>query len=510
MQMNQAALNRRDFLRVGVRAAAAVAPVSALLAACAADPDQAVPATGADLDARYREALRQAEMAGAPRELRLVAEVGEVEVGPLGVYRTWLYNGQYPGPEIRLRDGERLRATLVNRLADETTIHWHGLPVPNAMDGVPGVTQRAVRPGESFVYDFVAQPSGSYLYHSHVGLQLDRALLGALVVEERTPHVAYDREYTLVLDDYLPGEPQPMPGGGRRRRGMMGGGMMGGMGNRGGRGGMGGGMGAMQMNDTPAYSAHLINGRPPQAPSVFEVRRGERIRLRLVNPASTTTYRVAIAGHRLQVTHTDGRPVEPLAVDSLVIGMGERYDVLVEANNPGAWTIAAESVVAGGPPMARAVLRYTDASATTPAAGEIPTGLRGGQVLELTQLRSVELPPAAGRPDRVYDLTLSGGMMSSQWTIDGQAYPDADPLPIRSGERVRVQMTNMSPAIHPMHLHGHFFRVANVLKETVLVPPHMGRVAFEFTADNPGDWFFHCHQLYHMESGMARVFPYVP
>jgi FtsP/CotA-like multicopper oxidase with cupredoxin domain len=258
----------------------------------------------------------------------------------------------------------------------------------------------------------------------------------------------------------------------------------------------------------PEYAAFLVNGRPPADPAVFEVTRGERVRLRLLNLGSATTFRIAIAGHPMTVTHTDGRPVRPVQVDALLIGMGERYDVVVHANHPGIWTVAAASVE-GGTASARAVLRYTGTTRATPADGEVPSGLRGGRLLSLADLVSIEAAGTPERaPDRTFDLTLSGGMMSSAWIINGQAYPDAEPFAIREGERVRVRMTNMSMAIHPMHLHGHFFRVGEALKDTVLVPPHMGRVTFEFCADNPGDWFFHCHNLYHMESGMARVFRY--
>ena len=225
---------------------------------------------------------------GAARELRLVAEVGEVDLGPLGPLRTWLYNGRYPGEEIRVGEGERLRVVLENRLPDPTTIHWHGVPVPNPMDGVPGITQAAVEPGDSFAYDYVAEPAGTYMYHSHVALQLDRGLLGPLIIEERSPHVQYDREYTVVLDDLLRGDPRLVQG----------------------RGSMMMGMGAAG----PEYAAFLINGRPVADPAVLEVRRGERIRLRLINPASQTTFRVAIAGHRMTVIHADSRPVEPVEV----------------------------------------------------------------------------------------------------------------------------------------------------------------------------------------------------
>lgn len=498
------AWTRREFVRRAVSVGVVAGPWSStLVAACG---------TGAsdrrfgDFATRYQDALRRARAAGAPVEVTRVAAVGEVEVGPGKAYRTWLYDGAFPGPEIRVREGERLRVLLENRLPDPTTIHWHGIPLPNAMDGVPDVTQVPVAPGSSFVYDFVAEPAGTYMYHSHVGLQLDRGLVAPLVIEERTPHVAYDRDAVVVLDDWLPSAPTPASarGGGMSEsmRGMM-------------RRMMGEGRGmreqGMPLSDParPEYASLLMNGRSPDDPPRFEVRRGERLRLRLVNLASATTFRVALEGHPLTVTHADGRPVEPVVVDALVVGMGERYDAIVEADRPGAWTLAAASVLGTLGP-ARAVFRYRDARATLPT-GSLPEGLTGGRLLDLADLVALESEsaPAAG-PDRSVDLTLSWGMMMApdQWSIDGQRYPDADPLEIRPGERVRVSLTNRSPIHHPMHLHGHIFQVGRALKDTVLVPGHMGRVSFEFTGDNPGDWLFHCHNLYHLESGMARVFRY--
>lgn len=443
---------------------------------------------------------------GVPdREVRLVAGPGEVEIGSGRTHRTWLYNGEFPGPEIRAKEGEFLRITVENRLQDPTTVHWHGIPLPNAMDGVPGLTQEPIPPGESMVYEFEAAPAGTYIYHSHVGLQLDRGLLGPLVVEEPDPHVTYDREYVLVLDDFLSGEPQPLDeltGDGGGMMGMMDG-MMGG--DRDDGQSMMEGMGAV----VPPYEALLINGRLPDAPKEFEVRRGERVRLRLINPGGATTYRVAVAGHRMTVTHTDGRPVEPVEVDSLYIGMGERYDVVVEADNPGVWPIAAATLEGDAPP-ARGILRYVDAAGSRLPDG-LPEGLASGHTLQYTDLHSVEDIPPSGGPDRTFDLTLSGGMMMNpdEWTIDGQAYPDAAPLEISEGERVRVNMVNRSMMIHPMHLHGHFFRTGNIRKDTMIVQPHMGRASFEFVADNPGRWFFHCHNLYHLHAGMAREFRYV-
>nr|WP_218830603.1 multicopper oxidase family protein [Rubrivirga marina] len=500
--------DRRTFLRSGTAALAGLAVGGPLLAGCR-DADRAAAALPA----------RRPVADGPAREVRLVAGPVEVELAPGRVWRTWGYNGQYPGPEIRVREGERLRVTVENDLPGVgTTVHWHGVPVPNPMDGVPGLTQEPIPPGGRTVYEFEATPSGSYMYHSHQGLQLDRGLLGPLVVEETTPHVEYDREHVLVLDDVLMDAPRPLSElveDGDGGMGMMGrGGMMGRMrgrdrGQGGGRERGGGMMDGMTGGVVPPYAGLAVNGRLPEAPAEFEVRRGERVRLRLINPGGATTYRVAMGGHRMTVTHTDGRPVEPVTVDRLTIGMGERYDVVVEADNPGVWPLVAATVEGDSAP-ARAVLRYAGAAGSSLRDG-LPEGLQGGRALRYGDLQSVETLPAEGAPDRTFDLRLSGGMMMAPdvWTMGGEAYPDAAPLEVREGERVRVDMSNMSMMLHPMHLHGHFFRTGNVLKDTVQVAPHMGRASFEFVADNPGRWFFHCHNLYHLHAGMAREVRYV-
>ncbi|EMA70710.1 multicopper oxidase type 3 [Halorubrum aidingense JCM 13560] len=401
----------------------------------------------------------------------------------------WVYEGQFPGPELRVQEGDVLSVELTNDLQAETTIHWHGVPVPNPVDGVPNVTQDPVAPGETFTYTFRAEPAGTYFYHSHVGLQLDRGLLGPLIVEERDPHVEYDREYVVIVDDYLPGEPE-LPSDGA-------------MGGSGGSGGVGGG--GMMGDIRPPYGGLLLNGRLPENPQTFGVTEGERVRFRFVNAGSATVFGVRIAGHEMTVTHTDGRPVEPVSVDSFVFGAGERYDAVVEATNPGTWTVQADALDGNEPP-ARAVVEYESSDGGSPQRPSPATNR-----LQYRNLRSVSsLDGVSGEPDRTFDLTLSRGRSQSYtWTIDGQAYPDADPLQIRSGEHVRIRMINQSPVVHPMHLHGHFFQVGNAIKDTVIVPGHRGRVAIDFHADNPGRWLFHCHNLYHLDAGMARVVRYV-
>ncbi|WP_049911102.1 multicopper oxidase family protein [Halorubrum lipolyticum] len=423
----------------------------------------------------------------------LTAASGTVRPAPETSATNWLYEGQFPGPELRVREGDVLSVELTNDLQAETTVHWHGVPVANPVDGVPNVTQEPIAPGETFTYKFRAEPAGTYFYHSHAGLQLDRGLLGPLIVEERDPHVEYDREYVVVVDDYLPGDPS-LPSDG----GVVGGGGMRGGGGMGGRGGM--------MSDVrPPYAGLLINGRLPESPRRFDVTEGERIRFRFVNAASATLFGVRIAGHEMTVTHADGRPVDPVDVESFVFGAGERYDVVVEATNPGTWAVQADALDGNEPP-ARAVIEYEAAGGGAP---QRPAA--AGTRLQYGELRSVSsLDGTSGDPDRTFDLTLSPGRgQSYTWTIDGQAYPNADPLQIRSGEHVRIRMTNQSPVVHPMHLHGHFFRVGDAIKDTVLVPGHRGQVTIDFHADNPGRWLFHCHNLYHLDAGMARVVRYV-
>jgi FtsP/CotA-like multicopper oxidase with cupredoxin domain len=444
----------------------------------------------------------------------------DLEIGGRRV-PTWGYGNGLPGPEMRLREGETLRVAVRNRLPQGTTIHWHGLPVPNGMDGVPDVTQAPIEPGENFTYEFEIPVSGTYMYHSHVGLQLDRGLYGPLIVEPTKEELSYDREYTLVLDDWLDGvhgTPEDaaarLESGGSNMAGMEDMGDLGGMHGMHDMEGMGGmqgtGGGAVPAQSPPdiVYPLYLINGKPPESPEVLEVRRGEMVRLRLVNPSSSSIYRVALAGHRMRVTHTDGQPVEPVDAEAIRIGMGERYDVLVEATSPGVWQLAAQAE--GTEKQARAIFRYAETEGSPPPPNHMPAEL-GGRMLSYGALRAAagSRVPEGGSPDRVLPVTLNGNEETYVWTINGQAFPDADPIEVARGDYVRFEIENKSPMPHPMHLHGHFFRVDNgtgrgPLKDTVLVEPKE-RLAIEWVADNPGDWAFHCHQVYHAERGMTRV-----
>jgi FtsP/CotA-like multicopper oxidase with cupredoxin domain len=380
-----------------------------------------------------------------------------------------LYDGRYPAPVLRVDEGAAVRATVLNRLPDPTTVHWHGLPVPNWTDGVPRVTQAPVAPGESFDHRFRAAPSGTYLYHSHVGLQFDRTLVGVFVVEAADPHVDVDREYVVYLDDLL----TRRPAHGR-------------------------------FPDIPSYDGLTMNGGLPAAAPTFAADPGDRVRFRVVAAGAATTFRLRLAGHPLTVTHKDGRPVEPTDTDALVCSTAERYDAVVTAR-PGRWRLRASPVNAddvGDPPPALGVLDVGEGGGTATSPSE------GGDALDVADLDAVErYAGVGGRPDREYRLSLGRGPRPGSWAIDGELYPEADWLDVRPNEHVRFVLDNESGMYHPMHLHGHFFVSDGVVMDTLPVGPGETRT-LEFYTDNPGRWLFHCHNEYHVASGMARVVRY--
>jgi FtsP/CotA-like multicopper oxidase with cupredoxin domain len=498
--MDGTRLSRREFLEAAARAGFGAAAVSL-------GGSLAVPTARAQ--------------SGGVREIRLDVRDVTWELAPGKRISGMAYNGRIPGPEIRVRDGERVRVLLTNALGEPTTIHWHGLDVPNAMDGVPGITQKPVAPGGTFLYEFEARPAGTRWYHTHVQehRQPDLGLAAPLIIEPAGPEpFPFDREYTLVLDDWATGTGRALPstaagtaGGRGGMGGMMGGGVMGGRGGmRGGMGGMGGMMGGSR---TPAYDTMTINGKAFPATAPLAVRRGERVRLRLINASSGHTHVVRLAGHRLRVTHIDGNPlVQPVEVDAVPIAPSERYDVQFVAGRPGAWLFACSQSghAAAGEQVA---VVYEGHEGRSPESST-----DDGARLELWQYGRGRGRDVLARPsgrDRNFDLLLSGGMMGSDaWTINGQQYPDTDPLRVRRGDRVRVRFENHSMEAHPMHLHGQSFRVLAVngarsrepiVKDSVDVEAHMGALDLEFTAHNPGDWFFHCHKPMHMDGGMITL-----
>jgi FtsP/CotA-like multicopper oxidase with cupredoxin domain len=417
------------------------------------------------------------------------------------------YGGQLPGQLVRVSAGDLLRVRLRNALDQATSVHWHGLAIRNDADGVPGVTSPEVAPGTSADLEFVVPDPGTYWFHPHSGLQLDWGLYAPLIVDDPGEPGDYDHELVVLLDDWSPGlgrTPEQLLADLRAG---------GGAGSMPGMGGMDhAGMGAGMMSDAGDvdYPAYLANGRLPAASTSLAAKPGQRVRLRLINAAADTTFDVAVARHRLSVTHSDGFPVAPVAVDVIRVSMGERYDATVVLDD-GVFPLVAVPVGKPGTP-ARVLLRSGAGQAPSPDL--LPDELRGRRLRldDLTAGDAVALP--AERPDSVQDVVLGGGMTSYRWTINGRSYDDVQPLSVRRGELTRLRLANRTMMLHPVHLHGHTFAVRRpgdagrgARKDTVLVPA-MASLAVDVRADNPGAWMLHCHNAFHMEAGMMTRLDY--
>lgn len=414
-------------------------------------------------------------------------------------------NGIFPGPEIRVREGTDLRIRIENLLEQPTSIHWHGLLVPASMDGVPHVSNDPVAARRVFVYEFPIRQKGTYWYHSHSDLQEQVGLAGPFVIEDANGPGNVDHDAVIMMSDWLHRSPDQVFATLRARSSMRAGSMM--PRSMPPNGKMKIGIASRSDLSDVIYDSFLINGKGNSNPWVLKARPAERIRLRFINAGASTYFRLRLDGIPLQITHADGMAVQPVTVDHLLMGMAECYDALVSLPASGSYTLHA--VAQDGSGQAVGVLHTPDVA----PAPNLSIPEFDGRGLSYADLRATAPTTLPAGPTRSFRLALGGNMSRYIWTIGGQAYPKADPLLIRQGDRVEVEMKNQTMMWHPMHLHGHFFRVLqgagefSPLKHTVNVPPSE-TVKFEFTADNPGQWFFHCHNLYHLEAGMARVIVY--
>ncbi|MCB4823108.1 multicopper oxidase family protein [Roseicella aerolata] len=438
--------------------------------------------------------------------IRLVARPGRAALAgpPHPETAVWGYDGRVPGPEIRVRQGDRLRVVLENRLPQETTIHWHGLRVPNAMDGVPHLTQPPIAPGGIFAYEFEATDAGTYWYHPHVRSleQVGRGLYGPLVVEEREPPPTIDRDVTWVLDDWRLLEDAQIAGG---------------FGN------------AMEAGMTGRIGNTVtVNGRVPEGG--FAVRSGERLRLRLVNAANARIFGLVFEGHEPVVVALDGQPVAPHAPEDgrVVVGPGMRVDLVLDmTGQPGARARVLDTY------YARLEYKLLEiAYGAEPLRDRPPTA-------PIATLPANPVPePDLARAER-HAVVLGGGMMNHlegalvdgrwldaremmrrdlTWTVNGTAAAPGghvhDPLVVlRRNASYLLAIRNETAWPHPMHLHGHSFRVVarngvptrhREWQDTVLIPRRES-AEIAFVADNPGDWMFHCHVLEHQAAGMMGL-----
>jgi FtsP/CotA-like multicopper oxidase with cupredoxin domain len=410
----------------------------------------------------------------------------------------WLY-GRRPFPLLRVRRGETATVTVRNRLAQHTSIHWHGVRVPNAMDGVPYLTQDPVWPDKTFTYRFAPPDAGTYFFHPHCNTaeQLGRGLLGALIVEDDEP-AAFDDDLVLVLKDWdvdaRGGFTPFLTLAGASRSGTFG-------------------------------ALRTVNGRP--SPRI-RVPAAADLRLRLINADSTRICSIAIEGADAAVVAIDGNPISPFALETWRLGPGMRLDLALRTPASGAVRLvddfAAEPFVlavltAGGRPVRSrpfdppALPSGLSAAPDLEGAIRQPLELGAGVIAQSLPDPSPVVLPDGRRIDLADSLCLGSATL---WTLDGRSWPERDhrrlPPPlmsVRRGQTVVLEIFNATSRAHPIHLHGHTMTIlsTSLLKrpvhraDTVLVEPNE-RIEAAFVAEQPGAWMLHCHVVEHQETGM--------
>jgi FtsP/CotA-like multicopper oxidase with cupredoxin domain len=423
-------------------------------------------------------------------------------------------------PGITLSPGERFHVDLVNQAGTPTLVHWHGQLPPWKQDGFPWPQSPPIPAGDTQSYDY-APITGTYWMHSHYRMQEQNLMTAPLIVRSAEDVRADRQEVVLMLHDFsfrtpdellagLTGSQSAMPKGGMGEAmnmntasmGRTKSGTMGAM-------NMGAGM-TMDLNDVD-FDAFLANDRTLADPEIVRTEPGGRVLLRLINGASSTQFWVDLGALSGTVVAVDGHPVRPLRGSRFPLAMAQRLDVLIDLPGNGSYPILAQVegkrartgivMAASGAPISRLAME----------AGE------NAPPVDLSLERRLEAshPLAPRAPDVTHRVILAGAMMPYAWSMNGEYWPNVTPLMIATGQRVVIEIINHSMMAHPMHLHGHVFQVVAIngapltgaARDTVLVPTK-GSVTIAFDADNPGRWAFHCHNLYHMMTGMMTEVRY--
>ncbi|HEY9259904.1 multicopper oxidase domain-containing protein [Chitinophaga sp.] len=517
----------------------------------------------------------QASLAPAPKVVRYDLYVGDTMVNYSGKTKHALaINGTIPGPTLHFTEGDTAEIYVHNTLKEETSIHWHGLLLPNQYDGVSYLTTSPVKAGQTHLYKFPLIQHGTYWYHSHTMFQEQSGMYGAIVIHKRTETNA--KEYTLLLSDWTDMHPHTVnrylhnandwfaikKGSVQSyseaiqhkhfstkvtnewKR-----------------------MNAMDVSDV-YYERFLTNGKAVAEQPQFKA--GDKVRLRVINGSSSTYFWLHYAGGKITVVANDGADVEPVEVDRLLVGVSETYDVMVTIPDNMQYEFMATAEDRTGStslwlgqgmkmpakPLPR--LKYFEGmkmmNGMMKMNGDLDTSdgmqmtnqqmdmntvmypeitgddtpapmqhdMHGMQMdstagdlvtLNYGMLKAPEKTTLPEGPVKLLHFELTGNMNRYVWSINNKTVSETDKILIKKGEIVRIVLYNNTMMRHPMHLHGHFFRVLNGQGEysplkTVLDIMPMETDTIEFAATESGDWFFHCHILYHMMSGMGRVFSY--
>ncbi|RBQ05535.1 copper oxidase [Pedobacter miscanthi] len=488
-------------------------------------------------------------------------------------------NGSIPMPTLTFTEGDTAEIYVHNRLKEETSMHWHGLFLPNRYDGVPNMTQMPIKPGATHLYRFPVIQNGTHWYHSHTMLQEQIGMYGAFIIKKRKE---WDiPSIPLVLSEWTNMKPEEVQRSLHAasdwfsiKKGttqsyaeaIKTGNFKTKVANEWKR------MNAMDVSDV-YYDKFLINGENQYQQPEFKA--GDKVRLRIANAGASSYFWLKYAGGKITVVATDGNDVEPVEVDRLIIAVSETYDVVVtipenksyeflvtpedRTKSASLWLGKGEKVAAGKMPKLKyfaGMKMMNDMMDMNGNMVEMKGMKMQNQVMDMNtvmypEITGPENTKKMGKMDGMdmadmntdeempeivtlnYNMLrdpkktvlpkgpvqelkfdLTGNMNRYVWTLDNKTVSESDKILIKKGENLRVILYNNSMMRHPMHLHGHDFRVINgqgdyaPMKNVLDIMP-MERDTIEFAAtENGGDWFFHCHILYHMMGGMGRVFSY--
>ena len=427
-------------------------------------------------------------------DLRLRIEPCNLEIGPGVKIDTVAYNGQVPGPLLRLKKGRSVSVDVTNSTGTADLVHWHGLTTDPINDGAVEEGSPLIRPGETLRYHLTPQPSGTRWYHTHAMAMGDLSLasytgqFGFLLVDGGAEPGNHDHEVNLAIHHWGP-HFVPMVETMREASQNV----------------------PQTSGSDVGYKYATVNAHMLGAGEPIRVKRGERVLFRLLNASATENVVLSLPGHSFRVIAMDGNPVpNPQMVEVLSLAVAERIDAIVEMRSPGVWVLGSTLKAARDMGLG-IVVEYAGHEGD-------PVWKQPAQIeWDYSRFASSAIAP---EPDETFTMTIrdAGVLKGSEfdtWTINGDAWPNVKPMMVRRGKRYRMLFRNASGDQHPMHLHRHSFEVTQVgetrlsglIKDCVNVMP-LETVAVDFVADNPGDSLVHCHQQLHMDYGFMQMIKY--
>lgn len=411
-----------------------------------------------------------AARAEQPADLTLRISRATVELGPRHSVNTLVYNGQSPGPLLRMAEGKRLTVEIINETKQPEMVHWHGFHVPPEVDGAHEEGTPMVQGLDRRRYTFTPNPAGTRWYHTHATAGHDLRIglysgqFGMCIVEPRENPARYDLDVPIVFHEWEP-------------------------------------FFASGHDMDVSYRLHSINGKMLGAGEPIRVKTGQRALFRLLNASATTAHRLALAGHTFRIVALDGNPVpKPVEVPVVDLAPGERADAIVEMKNPGVWTLGEED---NAQRAAGAGINIEYSGMRGPAKWIAPKPYTWDYAA-FSDSRAI------AAPDVKIPIVIEPGRDGNLWAINGKSWPNTDQITLHEGARNRLVFDNRGDMDHPVHLHRHTFELAGapgVMKDVVVAPSHK-TVELDVIANNPGPSLFHCHQQFHMDFGFMALTRY--